>query len=99
VLTDLSILRAAPEHIRSDNGPEFIARAVREWIAAVGAQAAFIKPGSPWENGPPWRLDPHPLRAPGAIGSGGEGSEVQNFIPANQKMKTKKVRQPSPVLQ
>jgi putative transposase len=51
VLTDLFILRGAPGHIRSDNGPEFIAKAVREWIAAVGAQAAFIEPGSPWENG------------------------------------------------
>lgn len=51
VLSDLFILRGAPGHIRSDNGPEFIARAVREWIAAVGAQAAFIEPGSPWENG------------------------------------------------
>jgi transposase InsO family protein len=51
VLTDLVILRGAPDHIRSDNGPEFIAKAVRQWIAAVGAQAAFIEPGSPWENG------------------------------------------------
>ncbi|GGJ42439.1 insertion element protein [Neoroseomonas lacus] len=51
VLSDLFILRGAPGHIRSDNGPEFIAKAVREWIAAVGAQAAFIEPGSPWENG------------------------------------------------
>jgi putative transposase len=40
-----------PGHIRSDNGPEFIAQAVREWIAAVGAKTAFIEPGSPWENG------------------------------------------------
>ena len=38
-------------HVRSDNGPEFIAKAVREWIAAVGAKTAFIEPGSPWENG------------------------------------------------
>jgi transposase InsO family protein len=51
VLSDLVILRGAPDHIRSDNGPEFIAKAVRQWIAAVGAQAAFIEPGSPWENG------------------------------------------------
>jgi transposase InsO family protein len=51
VLTDLFILRGSPGHIRSDNGPEFIAKAVREWIAAVGAEAAFIEPGSPWENG------------------------------------------------
>src|SRR3954466_2878770 len=40
-----------PCHIRSDNGPEFIAKAVQEWIAAVGAKTAYIAPGSPWENG------------------------------------------------
>ncbi len=51
VLSDLFILRGVPGHIRSDNGPEFVAKAVREWIAAVGAQAAYIEPGSPWENG------------------------------------------------
>ena len=51
VLSDLFILRGVPEHIRSDNGPEFIAKAVREWIVAVGAKTAFIEPGSPWENG------------------------------------------------
>ncbi|PJN92508.1 hypothetical protein CNY89_29105, partial [Amaricoccus sp. HAR-UPW-R2A-40] len=44
-------LRGVPGHIRSDNGPEFIAKAVREWISAVGARTAFIEPGSPWENG------------------------------------------------
>ena len=38
-------------HIRSDNGPEFIARAVQDWITAVGAKTAYIAPGSPWENG------------------------------------------------
>ena len=51
VLTDLFILRGVPDHIRSDNGPEFIAKAVRGWIAAVGAKTAYIEPGSPWENG------------------------------------------------
>jgi transposase InsO family protein len=51
VLSDLFILRGVPTHIRSDNGPEFIARALREWIAAVGAKTAYIMPGSPWENG------------------------------------------------
>ena len=51
VLTDLFILRGVPEHIRSDNGPEFVAKAVQEWIAAVGAKTAYITPGSPWENG------------------------------------------------
>jgi putative transposase len=51
VLSDLFILRGVPGHIRSDNGPEFVAKAVREWIATVGAQTAYITPGSPWENG------------------------------------------------
>ncbi len=51
VLSDLFILHGVPGHVRSDNGPEFIARAVREWIVAVGARTAFIEPGSPWENG------------------------------------------------
>jgi putative transposase len=50
-LTDLFIIRGIPAYIRSDNGPEFIAKAVRQWITAVGAQTAYIEPGSPWENG------------------------------------------------
>ncbi|MCP5072234.1 MAG: IS3 family transposase [Rhodobacteraceae bacterium] len=50
-LTDLFILRGVPAFIRSDNGPEFIAEAVRDWIKAVGAKTAYIEPGSPWENG------------------------------------------------
>ena len=50
-LTDLFILRGPPAFVRSDNGPEFVAKAVRDWIAAIGAKAAFIEPGSPWENG------------------------------------------------
>lgn len=51
VLSDLFILRGVPDHIRSDNGPEFIAKAVREWITAAGAKTAYIEPGSPWEIG------------------------------------------------
>ena len=51
VLSDLFILRGVPAHIRSDNGPEFVAKAVQEWITAVGARTAYIAPGSPWENG------------------------------------------------
>ncbi len=51
MLCDLFILRGIPGHIRSDNGPEFIAQAVRDWITAVGARTAYIEPGSPWENG------------------------------------------------
>ena len=50
-LTDLFILRGVPSYIRSDNGPEFIAAAVRDWIKAAGAKTAYIEPGSPWENG------------------------------------------------
>ena len=50
-LTDLFILRGPPAYIRSDNGPEFIAQKVRDWIGAVGAKTAYITPGSPWENG------------------------------------------------
>ena len=48
---DLFILRGIPTYIRSDNGPEFVAEAVRRWIATVGARTAVIEPGSPWENG------------------------------------------------
>src|SRR4029453_5184433 len=47
VLSDLFILRGVPGHIRSDNGPEFVAKAVQEWITAVGAKTAYIAPGSP----------------------------------------------------
>ena len=47
VLSDLFILRGVPGHVRSDNGPEFVAKAVREWIAAAGAKTAYIEPGSP----------------------------------------------------
>jgi putative transposase len=51
VLADLFIMRGTPSHIRSDNGPEFAATAVKEWITGVGAKTAYIEPGSPWENG------------------------------------------------
>ncbi|UWR01946.1 IS3 family transposase [Ruegeria conchae] len=51
VLSDLFIMRGVPSYIRSDNGPEFIAVAVQDWINAVGAKTAYIEPGSPWENG------------------------------------------------
>ena len=43
--------RGVPEHIRSDNGPEFTARAVRSWLSKVGVKTLFIEPGLPWENG------------------------------------------------
>ena len=50
-LAGLMTDRGVPEHIRSDNRPEFTARAVREWLAGVGAMTLYIEPGSPWENG------------------------------------------------
>ena len=50
-LSDLFVLHGVQAFIRSDNGPEFVARAVSDWIAAVGAQTAYIEPGSPWDNG------------------------------------------------
>ena len=50
-LADLFIRRGIPAHIRSDNGPEFCARAVREWLSRLGVGTLFIEPGSPWENG------------------------------------------------
>jgi transposase InsO family protein len=45
------MLQGIPAYIRSDNGPEFLAKAVRKWIAVVGAKTAYIERGSPWENG------------------------------------------------
>ena len=50
-LTELFVLNGVPEHIRSDNGPEFTAKVVRGWLERVGVKTLFIQPGSPWENG------------------------------------------------
>jgi transposase InsO family protein len=50
-LTDLFVAHGPPEHIRSDNGPEFVARNVRGWLGRIGVKTLFIEPGSPWENG------------------------------------------------
>jgi transposase InsO family protein len=43
--------RGAPGHMRSDNGPEFIARVIRGWMAKAGLETLYIEPGAPWENG------------------------------------------------
>lgn len=51
VLFELFIFRGIPEYIRSDNGPEFTAKAVRSWLERLGVKTLFIEPGSPWENG------------------------------------------------
>tara|TARA_B100000614_G_scaffold241894_1_gene243445 strand:+ start:121 stop:606 length:486 start_codon:yes stop_codon:yes gene_type:complete len=50
-LTDLFVEHGPPDHIRSDNGAEFTAKAVRTWLARTGVKTLFIAPGSPWENG------------------------------------------------
>lgn len=50
-MADAMLVRGVPEHIRSDNGPEMTAKAVRSWLAGVGAKTLYIEPGSPWENG------------------------------------------------
>jgi putative transposase len=50
-LGELFLTQGLPEHIRSDNGPEFCAKAVREWLDRFDVGPLFIEPGSPWENG------------------------------------------------
>ena len=50
-LADLFAMRGEPRHIRSDNGPEFIAQSLRHWLKLVGVGTLYIEPGSPWENG------------------------------------------------
>ena len=46
----LFLVRGAPAHMRSDNGPEFVARAVQDWLNRRDCQTIYITPGSPWEN-------------------------------------------------
>ena len=50
-LFNLLVFRGIPEHIRSDNGPEFTAKAIRNWLSRLGVKTLYIEPGSPWENG------------------------------------------------
>jgi putative transposase len=50
-LFKLFIFRGIPDFIRSDNGPEFTAKAVRKWLSKIGVKTLFIELGSPWENG------------------------------------------------
>jgi putative transposase len=50
-LTHLFVAHGTPENVRSDNGPEFVARNVRAWLGRIGVKTLFIEPGSPWENG------------------------------------------------
>ena len=51
VLVDLFAIRGVPKHIRSDNGPEFIAEAIRRFLEQADVKALYIEPGSPWQNG------------------------------------------------
>jgi transposase InsO family protein len=50
-LAYVMLWRGIPEHIRSDNGPEFVARQLRQWLGNLGTGTLYIEPGSPWENG------------------------------------------------
>ena len=50
-LSEVMLWRGIPEHIRSDNGPEFIAQELRQWLGNLGTATLYIEPGSPWENG------------------------------------------------
>jgi transposase InsO family protein len=51
VLADAMIEHGIPQYVRSDNGPEFVAKELRKWLARTGAATLYIEPGSPWENG------------------------------------------------
>jgi transposase InsO family protein len=51
LLADVMQTRGVPEHLRSDNGPEMVAKNLRRWLAKLGTRTVYITPGSPWENG------------------------------------------------
>ena len=50
-LADVMVMKGVAEHIRLDNGSEFVAKDLRKWLADTGAKTLYIEPGSPWENG------------------------------------------------
>ena len=50
-LANAMMIHGIPQYIRSDNGPEFIAKELRSWLSGIGVKTAYIEPGSPWENG------------------------------------------------
>jgi transposase InsO family protein len=50
-LSELFVMYGPPEHVRSDNGPEFIAQAISQWLKQLGVSTLYIEPGSPWQNG------------------------------------------------
>ena len=51
ILSQVILIRGVPDHIRSDNGPEFIAAAIRDFLATAGVKTLYVAPGAPWENG------------------------------------------------
>jgi transposase InsO family protein len=51
LISEVLLIRGVPGHIRSDNGPEFIATAIRRYLATAGVETLYVEPGSPWENG------------------------------------------------
>jgi transposase InsO family protein len=51
VLSELMLIRGVPGHIRSDNGPEFIARVIQRFLGRIGTRTLYIEPGAPWQNG------------------------------------------------
>ena len=50
-LAEVMLVKGIPEYLRSDNGPEFVARELRNWLGSLGTGTLFVEPGSPWENG------------------------------------------------
>jgi transposase InsO family protein len=50
-LCELFAMYGVPEHIRSDNGPEFIAKAIQQWLSSLEVKTLYVEPGSPWQNG------------------------------------------------
>ena len=51
VLVELFRIHSVPEHFRSENGSEFLSKAIRNWLKQIGVETLFTEPGSPWENG------------------------------------------------
>jgi len=50
-LAYVMVIKSVPEHLKSENGPEFGTHDLRGWLAKTGAKTMYIEPGSPWENG------------------------------------------------
>lgn len=76
VLEELTELYPAPTFIRSDNGPEFTARALRRWGESSGTETAYIEPGSPWQSG---FAESYELRSTSSTTAGSEtNSSIQS---------------------